>query len=263
MYRGAFLNLLTYDPGAWERQLSDLDGLGGLDHLELWLEFIPSRRELAALADLLGGRRTIMHGPFIGMSIASSWSQLADISVDRCLRAVEVAAYLGCEVVTVHTGIVQRDEPQEAVLDRIVARFERLSGFRQPAIAIENMAARRGATRESVASTEHLADLLERLPSLQVTLDTGHALQAGDDPVAFAAVYCDRIANIHLHDGHRGGKGHLRLDTAELDLPGLLHVLEHGGYGRFLTLETVSVDDTAASWEVLNALVSSAVAQEA
>jgi sugar phosphate isomerase/epimerase len=251
MNHGAFLNLLHCDPTDWERQLNDLDRLEDLDHLELWLEFLPSRPQLLALADFLEGRRTIMHGPFIGMSLATNWDELARVSLDRVLRAVEIASYLGSEVVTIHGGIVHRDEDQEAVIDRLVGYLERLSHYCDPVIALENMAGRGGATREAIARTAHLTDVMARLPALQVTLDTGHALQNNDDPVEFVAAHAGRIANIHLHDAHPGGKGHLRLGTAALDTTRLLNTLDATGYDRFLTLETVSAEDTSASWKVI------------
>lgn len=251
MNRGAFLNLLNFDTEDWRRQLDALDKLDTLDHLELWLEFMPTRPQLLALADLLHGRKTIMHGPFIGMSLASNWNELARISLDRCLQAVELACFLGSEVVTIHGGIVHRDEPHERVIGRLVERLERLSHYRDPVIALENMAGRGGATREAIARTEHLVQVMGCLPDLQVTLDTGHALQNGDDPAHFIEVNGDRIVNIHLHDARVGGKGHLRLGTGELDTTRLLETLHGTNYDRFLTLETVGVNDTAASWDVV------------
>ena len=251
MKRGAFLNLLSFDPDDWRRQLDALDKLETLDHLELWLEFMPTRTQLLVLSDLLDGRRTIMHGPFIGMSLASSWDDLARISLDRCLQAVELACFLGSEVVTIHGGIVHRDEPHDPVIERLVGRLERLSRYRNPIIALENMAGRGGATREAIARTEHLVQVMSCLPDLHVTLDTGHALQNGDDPSEFIEANGHRIVNIHLHDAHTGGRGHLRLGTAELNTARLLDALRATNYNGFLTLETVGIDDTAASWNVV------------
>src|SRR5579863_9176749 len=100
---GAFLNLTSYQPQQWARDLAGLDELG-VAHLELWLEFDPTPREIATLESLIGARRTIMHGPFIGMSLATHWEDLAALSLGRAHRAVETAAILGCEVVTLHAG---------------------------------------------------------------------------------------------------------------------------------------------------------------
>src|SRR5271163_2211934 len=154
-HRGAFVNLTSYDPAGWRRQLTQVDALENLDHLELWLEFVPTRRQLANMADLFAERETIMHGPFIGTSVSSNWDALVQISVDRWAQALEVASYLRCRVLTFHAGAYGDVEPRSNALDRLAERFVSFVHGSEPIVTLENMPARNGATRETLAELDH------------------------------------------------------------------------------------------------------------
>ncbi len=150
---GAFVDLHSHDPDGWRERLSLLEE-PKLDHVELWLEYEPAVRETGALVHTFAGKRTIMHAPFIGMSLATEWSALAALSLDRCHRAIEVAGAIGCEVVTVHAGMHASHEYHDAALGRLVERFQRFARIPTPIVTLENMASRGGATRETLAGGE-------------------------------------------------------------------------------------------------------------
>ena len=247
---GAFLNVTSPEPGRWEEDVAALDVLP-IEHVEVWLEYLPSRRELVALASVLRGRRVIMHAPFIGASLASGWDALAAISLDRSHHAIELAGLLGCEVVTLHAGPYAAFEDPAAVIERLVERLGRFSSIARPVVTVENMPARGGATAETIASAEDLARLTERAPQTRLTLDVGHCLQNGEDPVAVFAAFAPLISNIHLHDGTSAGSAHKALGTGELDLHALLGSLQSHSYDRFLTIETLSSADLRDSLDAL------------
>ncbi len=113
---------------------------------------------------------------------------------------------------------------------------------------------RAGLTREGVASTRDLTDLLSRLPSMNFTFDVGHAIQDDDaDYPDFLAAHTDSVVDIHLHDGNQGGAAHLPLGGGELDLDGFVALLRKIDYKGRLTLETLGQADTEHSWSVLTA----------
>jgi sugar phosphate isomerase/epimerase len=250
---GAFLNVTD---GDLERLRTDVSALAELrlDHLEVWLEYQPTRRELQELSALLDGWVTIMHGPFIGMSLSTEWDGLATISLERCHRAIEAAGVLECQVVTLHGGAYGNFAPHTNALDRLSARVARYARISRPVVTIENMPARGGATREAVATAEDLDGLARRSPELRVTLDVGHCIQNGEDPAAVAARHLSRIENIHLHDGRVGGKAHTALGTGDLALDELVSRLDHDHYAGFVSIETLSRQDLVASLEVLASL---------
>lgn len=247
---GAFVNLTTDEPERWA---ADLDGLEQLQlgHLELWLEHLPSHRELALLDSLLGNWPRIMHGPFIGMSLATDWDELGSLSLDRCHRAIEAAALLDCEVVTLHAGPYANFGPHTRALERLAARLSRFARLSFPAVTVENMPARGGATSEAVAATADLDALGELLPELSFTLDVGHCLQNEEDPAAAFTARAGRVRNIHLHDGQLGGASHQALGTGDLDLDAFVDALAQHDYRGFLTIETLSPEALRQSLELL------------
>jgi sugar phosphate isomerase/epimerase len=238
---GAFVDLHSHDPDGWRERLSLLDELR-LDHVELWLEYEPAVRETGALVHAFAGRRSIMHAPFIGMSLATDWAPLAALSVDRCHRAIEVAGAIGCEVVTIHAGMHASHESHDAALGRLIERFQRFARIPIPTVTLENMAARGGATRETLAGCEDLAALLTALPGAGITLDVGHCVQNGEDPADLFSAFSEHVHDIHLHDARRGGRAHMALGEGDLDLESLLQTLESSDYGGFLTIETLGTE---------------------
>jgi sugar phosphate isomerase/epimerase len=249
--RGAFLNLTHFDPADWLAQLEAVDRLQGLGHLELWVEFRPSRSQLNVMADLFADRLTIMHGPFIGMSLASEWEDLARLSLDRCNWAVEIAAYLECEVVTFHAGPHAIFDSHRAAFERLAKRLAHLTTLAQPRVTLENMPARGGASRETLSMLDNMRELIDLLPEICFTLDVGHCLQNVDDFTPFIEEHAERIANIHLHDGVTAGRSHMALGEGDLDVDVLLDTLDRANYSGYLTLETLGAEDTAKSWAVL------------
>lgn len=247
---GAFINLQRHEPDVWLAELDHLDGLG-LDHVELWLEYEPQGREARDLASVFGGWRTIMHGPFIGMSLASEWSALASLSLDRCHRAVEIAAVIGCEVVTLHAGTYAAHGDHRSARERLASRFARFTSLRSPNVTLENMPARGGATQEALASDRDITAVRRLLPDLQLTLNVGHCVQNDEDPAIVMATHAKHIRNIHLHDGRRAGPAHLPLGGGELNLDAFLDTVDLTGYRGFVTIETLDPNDLAQSLAAL------------
>jgi sugar phosphate isomerase/epimerase len=247
---GAFVNITDDDFERVEDDLRTLRELG-LDHLEVWLEYQPTRRELEELAALLRGWTTIMHGPFVGMSLATDWDALAGISLDRCHQAIEAAGVLGCHVVTLHAGAYGAFGSHEEALNRVAGRIARFTRISRPAITIENLPARRGASREAVTASSDFDALVGTLAELRMTLDVGHCVQNGEDPAEVASRHVRRVSNIHLHDATPGGSGHAALGNGALAVDELLTRLDADGYDRFMTIETLTRDDLRASLDVL------------
>jgi sugar phosphate isomerase/epimerase len=247
---GAFLNVTDGDIDRLRAELGTLRELN-LDHVEVWLEHQPTVRELDELARLLRGWVAIMHGPFIGMSLATDWDDLAGISLERCHRAIEAAGVLGCAVVTLHAGAYAAFTPSELALTLLSARVARFARIGRPTVTIENMPSRGGATREAVATSADLDRLTTMLPELALTLDVGHSLQNGENPATVARRHAGRIANVHLHDGVAGGRAHTALGTGELAIAELVTALHDDRYAGFISVETLSLEDLTRSLDVL------------
>jgi sugar phosphate isomerase/epimerase len=90
-----------------------------------------------------------------------------------------------------------------------------------------------------------------RAPNIKFTVDIGHCLQNDDPYEAFFKRHVDHIADVHLHDGVTRGPAHLAFGTGQLDLERFVRLVQDTNYRGFVTLEMLSQEDTAKSWEEL------------
>jgi len=246
--RGAFVHIFNSNPTQWEIDLRRIQDLPSLDHIEVWLEYIPKGEEGTTLRDLLSDTEVIIHGPFIHMSLVTHLKKLGDLSLKKCNEAVEFASMISAKVVTFHAGTYPVFETQETALERLAHRFSRFAALKAPLVTLENMPVSGGTTKQCLGRLEDLELLQTIIPSIRFTLDIGHCLQNGDDFESFLLKQISRIENIHLHDGKDGGRSHLRLGLGTLDLPKLVRLLRGVDFRKYVGLETISPEDTIASW---------------
>lgn len=250
--QGAFINVLTPDSALWKSTLENVTQLHALDHIEVWIESIPKGTRLKEFRDAFRGHELIFHGPFVHTSLVSHIPAVVMATEERFNATLDFASKVGARVVTFHAGTYPLFESREKVLETLANRFIRFAGIKDPVVTLENMPVKAsGTTKEPIGHLSDCDQILKLLPSLRFTLDIGHSLQNGDDFVAFLTRHGSRIEDIHLHDGIKGGKGHLRLGEGDLDLNCLLDALTAISFDKYLTMETISFEDTRASWELL------------
>ena len=89
------------------------------------------------------------------------------------------------------------------------------------------------------------------MPWLNFTLDIGHVFQEGKDLKSifdFLKKYKNSILDIHLHDAILKGEAHLALGKGDLDFNKFFQTLDSVGYTGYVSLETISREDTEKSW---------------
>lgn len=77
-------------------------------------------------------------------------------------------------------------------------------------------------------------------PHIGLCLDTAWMLDAGENPVAAAEHFADRLYGVHLKDfifARNGAPEDVIVGTGNLDLVALFDVLERNGFNGYLTLE--------------------------
>jgi len=249
--RGVFVNLFEPDPEAWLRQIERYDDVLPRDsHYELLMESVPNDAALRRLDQATFSRQITVHGPYVGVSLAHPDADLRSASVQRVIRSARAAAELGAKVLTVHAGPVGVWEDRSDSLSRLVDSLEEIAQVASPMpIAIENMPTRSGGTRELVVSCSDLIQLGTMSDAFSYAVDIGHCIQNGEDFSAMLSLHSERIANIHLHDGHAGGAAHLPLGSGELDLNRVIDLLSASQYNGHVALETLGFTDTIASWD--------------
>jgi sugar phosphate isomerase/epimerase len=250
--QGAFVNILTPDSTLWKSMLESVRQLPALDHVEVWIESIPKGARLKEFRDAFRGLQLIFHGPFLHTSLLSHIPEVVSATEDRFDATLDFASKVGARIVTFHAGTYPLFEHREKVLHTLAKHFLRFTDIKDPIATLENMPVKAsGTTKEPLGHLSDCDQILKLLPNLRFTLDVGHSLQNGDDFVSFLETHRSRIEDIHLHDGIKGGKGHLRLGSGDLDLSCFLDALRAISFDKYVTMETISLEDTRSSWELL------------
>jgi sugar phosphate isomerase/epimerase len=117
---------------------------------------------------------------------------------------------------------------------------------------IENLPPKTGPYNHFPQPLKDLAYLKKLLSWLNFTLDIGHAFQSGEnlnEISKFLKKYKDSVLDIHLHDATLKGKAHLALGKGELDVNAFFKLLNKIGYAGYISLETLTKEDTRKSWK--------------
>lgn len=251
---GVFVHVTDDDERSWAQQADWARTLPGRTHVEIWLEHLPATRASRnALIRQFASQGVLVHAPFVGLSLSSDWAALRAISTDRLREALEIAAELAADVMTIHPGPVLFATERRAALERFAQAYATLcaeSG--DVTVAVENMPDRRGVTREVLVSADDAAFLLTLVPDIALTLDIGHAQQNQDRGYRrFLSLVGAAVVNVHLHDAFTGGPAHLPLGSGELDLADVTQALSSLPYTGYLSLETLNQKDSEVSWQSL------------
>jgi inosose dehydratase len=92
----------------------------------------------------------------------------------------------------------------------------------------------RGCIVETIAETERI---LERVPGLQLLVDTAHLQSCGADPVEFIRRFGERIIHTHIKDYNADTHQFCELGLGCVDLKGCLDGLVAAGYRGVLCVE--------------------------
>ena len=150
--------------------------------------------------------------------------------VDFYRHAVDCAADLGSDCVSIWSGVVRDDATRADAMGRLVEGLRRVLDYaaeREVPIAFEPEP---GMLIDSIS---RYAELLDRIdsPQLKLTLDVGHLHCQGETPVADQIVrWADRLANVHIEDMRAGIHEHLMFGDGEIDFPPIIRALAGVGY---------------------------------
>lgn len=137
--------------------------------------------------------------------------------IDFLLAAVDVAAGLGADVVSLWSGSPDEDASESELFDRLVASLEpvlRHAEQRDVRLAFEPEP---GMFIDTMARFERLLQRIDH-PSLGLSLDVGHVVCLGDGEVGgHIRRWRDRLWNIHIEDMRRGEHEHRMFGDGEVD----------------------------------------------
>lgn len=162
--------------------------------------------------------------------------------VDFLRRAIDVAAALGSDCVSLWSGAVRDGVGDCQAMDRLVGG---LVGVLDYAASQSVQLAFEPEPDMFIDSLRRYGDLLERLAAkrvdttqLQLTIDVGHLHCQGELPIADHVVrWRDRLANVHIEDMRAGVHEHLMFGDGEIDFPPVIAALAETGYAGPVNVE--------------------------
>ena len=255
--KGVFLNVFSKDKKSWKGQVNFINSLPNVDHVEVWIEEDLSHSEIKFLKSLLKNYNIIIHGPFVHLSLISPHQEIREITIKRYLQTLKVAEILGAKLVTFHAGTKVKFLSQKPAIKILILNLRKLKKNYKGKIpfTVENLPPQSGGVRDHYPSSlKNLAYLKKALPWTNFTIDIGHAFQSGEnlDKISnFLRKYKNSILDIHLHDATLNRKAHLALGKGELNLDKFFRLLKEINYDKYISLETVTKEDTYNSWRKL------------
>ncbi|HYO26168.1 MAG TPA: sugar phosphate isomerase/epimerase family protein, partial [Lacipirellulaceae bacterium] len=183
------------------------------------------------------------------------------LRIEFLCRAIDAAAALGSDCVSLWTGAVHDGAPRDEAMERLTGGLTAVLNY------ADHMGVTLGFEPEPgmlIDTMDAYAELLDRCDSshLGLTLDVGHLHCAGEQPIPhIIRQWRRRIVNVHIEDMRRGQHEHLMFGEGEMDFPPIVaafaEIKYHGGL--HVELSRHSHEGPAAAeraFQFLNPLVS-------
>jgi sugar phosphate isomerase/epimerase len=224
--------------------LQEIDWFGqnGFDFVDLTLEppaADPADLDIKEVREALArhGLGVVAHAAYF-IPISSPFASLRRTALEEFRRALEGAAHIGAPTMTVHyQGIPPLFPPERCpewhldVLGPLCAQAAEVG----VTILLENAPGRPG-------QIDHIARILEAIPSLGFHLDSGHTqVEGGTDMFdAYLERFGKRLMHVHLSENDGSRDQHLPLGAmpkVEVDWPARIARLKASGYDNTISLE--------------------------
>lgn len=180
------------------------------------------------------------------LSTADLTPALREASVQELLLSMEAAATLRPMKVVLHPSYVTGlgglvpDRVGAYALESLTAAVEAADRLGL-VLCLENMFPR----TNSLVKPEDFAEILERFPTLKLTLDTGHAnigSRGGARFQRFIERFPQRIGHVHASDNLGRDDNHLPIGAGNIDFQKIVKSLKAIQYDDTITLEIFSRD---------------------
>lgn len=178
--------------------------------------------------------------------------------------AIDVAAALGSDCVSIWSGTMREALDWSSAVDRLVDGLQ----------AVLDYAAERGVDIGFEPEPGMLIDTMDRFeqllgridsPRLRLTLDVGHLHCQGDVPISqYIHLWSSRLVNVHIEDMRAGVHEHLMFGEGQMHFPPILAALEQIGYkgGVHVELSRHSYDGPRAAARAMEFLTQAMAAGE-
>jgi L-ribulose-5-phosphate 3-epimerase len=157
--------------------------------------------------------------------------------IDFLRRAIDVAAYLESDCVSLWSGILRDGASDEAALERLSGSLRPVLHHATNSNVVLGFEPEPGMFIDTLTSFSRLLQWIDS-PHLQLTLDVGHLWCQGELPIAdYIARWGQRLVNVHIEDMRAGIHEHLMFGEGEMQFPPILAALAKSGYRGGLHVE--------------------------
>jgi sugar phosphate isomerase/epimerase len=178
------------------------------------------------------------------------------LRIEVLCRAIDAAAALGSDCVSLWSGAVRDGASRDVAMQRLCDALHTVLAY----------ADRRGITLGFepepgmlIATMAGYAELIDRVnsPRLKLTLDLGHLHCQGETPIpGVIRHWKDGLVNVHVEDMRAGMHEHLMFGEGEMDFPPIIAALAEIGYdgGVHVELSRHSHDGPSAARQAMHFL---------
>ena len=195
-------------------------------------QFLPRIGDYNALREDLG-LYYLCHGPREGDP--NNTDTLENTYLPKLMHILSIMPQMEMRLLTVHLWLDPRFVAPEVIAYKIgfLKRVLQRAGDSDITVCIENLS----------ESAGQMTPIFDALPTLNLTLDLGHAQLLSDQNTSFGFMekFPDRTGHIHLHDNLGGDSQtddlHLPVGKGAVDFQGIFGKLNQIGYNGTMTLE--------------------------
>jgi L-ribulose-5-phosphate 3-epimerase len=157
--------------------------------------------------------------------------------IDFLKRAVDAAAYLESDCVSLWSGIRRDDVTDEAMLERLSDSLRAVLRHATNSGVTLGFEPEPGMFIDTLKSFHRLLQWIDA-PHLELTLDVGHLWCQGELPIAdYISRWGPRIVNVHIEDMRAGVHEHLIFGEGEMRFAPIIDALAKVGYRGALHVE--------------------------
>jgi sugar phosphate isomerase/epimerase len=234
--------------------LEEIENIGemGFNFVELTMDapqahysIVDAQREMIVQGLARFQMGMVCHLPTF-ISTADLTPGIRQASVKEVMKSLEVAAFLQPLKVVLHPsyiagmGPLVREVAEKYAFESLEAIVEKAHGLGL-CLCLENMFP--GA--RWLVNPEDFIDILGKFPTINLTLDTGHAHINDSEErrcFRFIELFPDRIGHIHASDNFGREDSHLPIGAGSVDFPEVVRALKSIGYNDTVTMEVFSRD---------------------
>lgn len=165
-------------------------------------------------------------------------SDSAERRIEFLLRAVEIAADLGAEALSLWSGVLPEGTPPAIGWDRLVRGMARVLDAAMARGVMLGFEPEPGMLIDTIDGFDELCVRLGHPEHLGLTLDIGHCVCLEQRAVPECIRRAGReLVNVQIDDMRRGVHEHLEFGAGEVDFPPVFSALAECGYSGLISVE--------------------------